>query len=101
MATFCGRYIYSIKFRVSNVTIGYIQSAYNSGLHEYYSFSYLSSLHLTKMTNGKDARERRRSMVLELDSQGYSHREIVANYRYQRALLAMTWPILERKANKV
>jgi hypothetical protein len=50
-----------------------------------------------KMTYGKDAIEWRRARVLELDCQGYTHREIVAKLQKQKELLAMTWPILESR----
>jgi hypothetical protein len=52
------------------------------------------------MTNGKDARERRRSMVLELDSQGYSHREIVAKLQISKGTVSNDLAYLRKEAQQ-
>jgi hypothetical protein len=53
-----------------------------------------------KMTNGKgrDARDWRRAMVLELDSQGYTHREIVAKLQISKGTVSNDLAYLRKQA---
>ena len=52
-----------------------------------------------KMThaNGRDSREWRRSLVLELDSQGYTHREIVAKLQISKGTVSNDLSYLESR----
>jgi hypothetical protein len=53
-----------------------------------------------KMTpgNGRNAREYRRSLVLELDSQGYTHREIVAKLQISKGTVSNDLTYLRKQA---
>jgi hypothetical protein len=52
----------------------------------------------TKLTYGKSAREWRRSLVLDLDSQGYSHREIEAKLHVSRSTVSNDLTYLRKQA---
>jgi hypothetical protein len=52
----------------------------------------------TKLTYGRDAREWRRSLVLDLDSQGYSHREIVTKLHISKSTVSNDLIYLRRRA---
>jgi hypothetical protein len=51
-----------------------------------------------KMTYGKDAIEWRRARVLELDSQGYTHREIVAKLQIAKGTVSNDLAYLRKQA---
>lgn len=51
-----------------------------------------------KMTHGKNAREWRRSLVLELDSQGYTHREIVTKLQISKGTVSNDLTYLRKQA---
>jgi hypothetical protein len=51
-----------------------------------------------KMTYGKDAIEWRRARVLELDSQGYTHREIVAKLQVAKGTVSNDLTYLRKQA---
>jgi hypothetical protein len=50
------------------------------------------------LTYGKDARQYRRSLVLELDSQGYSHREIEVKLRISKSTVSNDLIYLRKQA---
>jgi hypothetical protein len=52
----------------------------------------------TKLTYGRDAREWRRSLVLDLDSQGYSHREIVTKLHISKSTVSNDLIYLRKRA---
>jgi transposase len=54
-----------------------------------------------KMTNGRnrgDARQWRRSLVLDLDSQGYTHREIVSKLQISKGTVSNDLAFLRKQA---
>jgi hypothetical protein len=51
-----------------------------------------------EMTYGKDAREWRRARVLELDSQGYTHREIVSKLLIAKGTVSNDLAYLKKQA---
>jgi hypothetical protein len=51
-----------------------------------------------KMTYGKDAIEWRRARVLELDSQGYTHREIVAKLQIAKGTVSNDFAYIRKQA---
>jgi hypothetical protein len=51
-----------------------------------------------KMTNSRNAREYRRSLVLDLDSQGYSYREIVSKLHISKGTVSNDLAFLRKQA---
>ena len=55
--------------------------------------------HWNEKLTGKNARKWRRSLVLELDSQGYTHREIVAKLQISKGTVSNDLTFLRKQAH--